>query len=249
MADTRPIYGWCANAACPAGNNSVEVCNDPGCALTGMLHHAVENGCSSCREHPGKKGAGWWRPIGDGMANFLGMSDVPSASMLRVCPTCVAFQKAAEMSNGQRGAKRASRWEFVRVAMLAIQLLSVVVTMPSQHVMTMPSQHVMTMPSATPHDYAAATCYDYAVATCYDYAAATRRDFACRKHVMTLPSEFVPAPCAGWVVAGTRGAASPMAMRDPMGSSSWRAGGEADRLESGSGRWTSFVRSQSAAGL
>jgi len=146
MADTRPIYGWCANAACPAGNNSVEVCNDPGCALTGMLHHAVENGCSSCREHPGKKGAGWWRPIGDGMANFLGMSDVPSASMLRVCPDLRRFPKSRR--NVERSARSETRKQVgIRSGCDARN--------------TAPVRGC---------DYAVATCYDYAVATCYDYA-------------------------------------------------------------------------------
>ena len=50
---------------------------------------------------------------------LLDLPSRPAVPEAQVCPTCVAFQKAAELSNGKRGAQRASRWEFVLVAAFA----------------------------------------------------------------------------------------------------------------------------------
>ena len=117
---------------------------------------------------------------------LLDLPSRPAVPEAQVCPTCVAFQKAAELSNGKRGAQRASRWEFVLVAAFALHLLSVVcdlsparLTLPSQHPMTMPSQkHPMTMPSETRHYYAVITMPSQRVMTL------PRRDF----DVVTLTS-------------------------------------------------------------
>ena len=60
-------------------------CSDPACPLapTVGIHSAIERGCRSCLEYPGRKGAGGWRPLNPEVADFFFVPTYASAHFHR----------------------------------------------------------------------------------------------------------------------------------------------------------------------
>ena len=90
--DTKPVLGVCGNVACLSGAHDADWCTSTTCPLSAERHLAVEEGCTSCREHVLSGSRSSWRAMRTNVLNFIGLDETTAAPFqLRVSTAFVCF--------------------------------------------------------------------------------------------------------------------------------------------------------------